>query len=243
MTEAAFASPRAAMLGGVRDAFGLPIIGLASTLTGFAAIARDAGWDIWVTAASTVLVWAAPAQLLMVELYTTGTAIAVILLGVAVVNMRFLPMSASLMPHLAVGGTSRGRLFYAAIFIAIMNWAYSMRRCPNLPPDQRLPYYFGFGHTILLCGVPSTMLGYVLAGTLPEPVTLGLVAMPPIFFGLVFIDGAKRAAEGWALLLGAVVGPLLYLASHDWGLMIAGIAAGSAAYAIDRRRRAQGESA
>jgi predicted branched-subunit amino acid permease len=231
------------MLGGVRDAFGLPIIGLASTLTGFAAIARDAGWDIWVTAASTVLVWAAPAQVLMAELYTTGTAMAVILLGVAVVNLRFLPMSAALMPHLAVGGASRGRLLYAANFIAIMNWAYSMRRCPMLPADQRIPYYLGFGYTVLACGAPATALGYVLAGTLPAAVTLGLVALPPIFFGLVFIDGARRAAERMALVLGAITGPLLYLASHAWGLMIAGVVAGSAAFAIDRRRRAQGDTA
>ncbi|MGH3264232.1 MAG: AzlC family ABC transporter permease, partial [Trebonia sp.] len=88
MTEAAFASPRAAMLGGARDAFGMPVLGLASTLIGVAAIARDAGWSIWVTAASTAFIWAAPAQVLMVELYATGTAIAVILIGVAVVNMR-----------------------------------------------------------------------------------------------------------------------------------------------------------
>jgi predicted branched-subunit amino acid permease len=238
MTEAAIASPRAAMLGGARDALGMPVLGLASTQIGFAAIARDAGWDIWVTAASTAFIWAVPAQVLIVELYTAGTAIAVILLGVAVVNMRFLPMSAALMPHLAAGGVSRGRLLYAANFIAILNWAYSMRRCPALPADQRIPYFLGFGYTILACGVPATVIGYVLAGTLPEAVTLGLVALPPIFFGLVFISGAGRAAEGWALVLGAVAGPLFHLASRDWGLMIAGIAAGSAAFAIDQRRRA-----
>jgi len=240
MTDTAYASPRAAMLGGVRDAIGLPVVGLASTLIGFAAIAREAGWSIWVTAASTAIVWAAPAQVLMAELYTTGTAIAVILIGVAVVNMRFLPMSAALMPHLAAGGASRGRLLYAANFIAILNWAYSMRRCPTLPADQRMPYYLGFGYTVVACGVPATALGYVLAGTLPEPVTLGLVALPPIFFGLVFIDGARRGAEAWALALGAVIGPLLHLVSRDWGLMIAGVIAGSAAFAIDRHRHARG---
>jgi predicted branched-subunit amino acid permease len=235
VTAAAFASPRAALLGGARDAFGLPAAGLAATLIGVGAICREAGWDIWVSMAGTAIVWAAPAQVLMAELYATGTAVLVIMAGVAVVNMRFLPMSAALMPHLAAGGTSKVRLFYAANFIAILAWAYGMRRCPILPHDQRVPYFLGFGHTVVACGLPATALGYVLAGTLPLGVTLGLVALPPIFFSLVFIEGAKLRRDRLALGLGAVAGPAAWLVSPEWGLMGAGLVAGSAAFLIDRR--------
>ena len=238
MTAApAFASPRAAMLGGARDAIGLPAVGLGSTLLGVAAVAREAGWDIWATVASTAIIWAAPAQVLMAELYATGTALVVILLGVAVVNLRFMPMSAALMPHLAAGGTPRWKLIYASNFIAILAWAYGMRRCPQLPYDQRVPYFLGFGHTIVAIGIPATAAGYVLAGALPLAVTLGLVALPPLFFTLVFIDGAKKGAEAWALGFGAVAGPPFYWISPDWGLMAAGVVAGSAAYAVGRPRR------
>lgn len=234
MAGAVFASPRAAFIGGMRDAFGLPAAGLAATLIGVGAVAREAGWDIWVTIASTALVWAAPAQVLMAELYATGTAVLAILAGVAVINMRFLPMSAALMPHLAAGRQGKGRLFYAANFIAILAWAYAMRRCPTLPHDQRLPYFLGFGHTVVVCGLPATALGYVLAGTLPISVTLGLVALPPLFFVLVFVDGARLRRDRLALALGAIAGPTGWMLSPEWGLMGAGLAAGSVAFLIDR---------
>ena len=74
---------------GFSETLGNPAINVVE-LSAVGAIAREAGWDIWVTAASTVLVWAAPAQVLMAELYTTGTAIAVILLvGAALLMQTF----------------------------------------------------------------------------------------------------------------------------------------------------------
>lgn len=235
MAGADFASPRAALLGGVRDAIGLPVVGLGATLAGFAAVAREAGWDLWATVAATALVWAAPAQVLMAELHATGTALMIILIGVAVVNVRFVPMSAALMPQLTTGGTRIAKLLYASNFVAILAWAYAMRRCPQLPHDQRMPYFLGFGHTIVAFGIPATAAGYILAGTLPPAVTLGLVALPPIFFSLVFLDGMKPGAEAWALGLGAIAGPPLHLLSPDWGLIGAGVIAGSAAFVIAAR--------
>jgi hypothetical protein len=43
-----------------------------------------------------------------------------------------------------------------------------------------------------------------------------------------------------ALGAGAVLGPLLHLASPDHGLLLTGLAAGTAAFAADRLLRARG---
>jgi predicted branched-subunit amino acid permease len=239
--DAAYASPGAARTGGARDAFGLPALGLAAGFVGFGAIAREAGWDVWLSVFSTVIIWATPAQVLMAELYATGTSLALIVLGVAIVNMRFLPMSAALAPTLLEGDPPRWRLYIAMGYLAILSWAFSMRRCPRLPPDQRLAYMEGFYLTVLVFGAPATWAGFVLAGVMPGWVTLGLVALPAMFFILVFIDGARLRIDRAALLAGAAIGPPAYLLTPQWSLMVTGLVAGTAAYwaeaAMTRREK------
>ena len=51
---------------------------------------------------------------------------------------------------------------------------------------------------------------------------------------LVFAADARHRERGLALGLGAASGPLLYLASPDWGLLLTGLLAGSAAFLADR---------
>ncbi|MHA1108318.1 MAG: AzlC family ABC transporter permease [Alphaproteobacteria bacterium] len=242
MTDQSFASPRAAWRGGVRDAFGMPALGLSAGFIGFGAMAREADLGVWVAMFSTISVWAGPAQVMMVEMYAAGASLAVILTGVAVVNMRFLPMSASLMPVLAEGQSRRWPLYLAAYYLAIMSWAYSMRRCPHMPHDQRLPYFVGFALTVMMVATPATGVGYVLAGHVPPEVTLGLIALPPIYLMLVFVDGVRDTIGRIALIVGAVIGPAFHLLDPNWGLMLTGLVAGTLAYAIDRRQRGKSRS-
>jgi predicted branched-subunit amino acid permease len=237
MSAGVFASPRAAWQGGARDALGIPALSLAAGFIGFGAIARESGMGLWVSVFSTVSVWAAPAQVLMVELYAAGASLTVILIGVAVANMRFLPMSAALMPVLGEGERRRWPLYLSAYYLAIMSWAFAMRRCPTLPHDQRVPYFAGFGVTMMLAGTPATWLGYMLAGMVPPEVTLGLIALPPVFLVLVFVDGVTDVPGRTALAGGAVMGPAVFLLSPHWSLILTGLTAGTVAYAVDRRRR------
>ncbi len=225
------------MHGGVHDAFGMPALGLSAGFIGFGAMAREADLSVWVAMFSTLSVWAGPAQVMMVELYAAGASMAVIMTGIAVVNMRFLPMSASLMPVLAEGQRRRWPLYLVVYYLAIMSWAYSMRRCPHMPHDQRIPYFIGFALTMVAAATPATGIGYVLAGHVPPEVTLGLIALPPIYLMLVFVDGVRDAMGRIALIGGAVIGPAFHLLDPNWGLMLTGLAAGTLAYAIDRRQR------
>lgn len=199
----------------------MPALGLAAGFIGFGAMAREADMGLWVSMFSTVSVWAAPAQVMMVELYAAGASMAVILIGIAVVNMRFLPMSASLMPILAEGQSRRWPLYFVVYYLAIMSWAYSMRRCPAMPPDQRIPYFTGFAITVMAAGTPATGIGYVLAGVVPAEVTLGLIALPPIYLVLVFVDGVSDAVGRIALIGGTLIGPAAHLLSPQpraaWG--------------------------
>ncbi|MEE8334343.1 MAG: AzlC family ABC transporter permease [Alphaproteobacteria bacterium] len=227
-------SPRGAFFGGARDAIGVPVLGLSASYIGYGALARENGFDIWVTLFSSIAIWAAPAQVLMVEMHSAGASLVLIVIGAAAVNMRFLPMSAALMPHLAAGEPRRWRLFAAAYYIAILSWAYAMRRTPGLPGDERVPYFLGFAYTVLGFGVPATWLGHMMTGDLPPAVTLGFVALTPIFFGLVFIDSVTDRPGRLALAIGAALGPPCFLLSPEWSVILVGLIGGTAAFLTDR---------
>lgn len=227
-------SPRGAFFGGARDAIGVPVLGLTASYIGYGALARENGFDLWVTLFSSIAIWAAPAQVLMVELHGAGASLVLIVIGAAAVNMRFLPMSAALMAHLAAGETRRWRLFAAAYYIAILSWAYAMRRTPALPGNERVPYFLGFAYTVLGFGVPATWLGHMMTGEVPPAVTLGFVALTPIFFGLVFIDGVADRPGRLALAVGAALGPPCFLLSPQWSVVLVGLIGGTVAFLADR---------
>jgi predicted branched-subunit amino acid permease len=175
-----------------------------------------------------------------VELYAAGAPLLVIGAAVALSSARLLPMTVTLMPYLRAPGTPRWRYYLAANWIAVTAWAMAMRDCPNLPPEQRLPYFAGFGCFLWAITLVTTGIGFFLADAVPYYVTLGLVFINPIYFMLVFAGDVRSHARILALVLGAVLGPALYLLTPDWSLLLTGLIAGSAAYLAGRRRGSLG---
>jgi hypothetical protein len=82
----------------------------------------------------------------------------------------------------------------------------------------------------LLC----TAVGWELAGRVPRTVTLGLVFLNPLYFLLLFLIDTPARGRLLALGFGAALGPLLHLATPDWGLLLCGLVAGTLAFALDR---------
>ncbi len=228
-----FGSPRAAALAGSRDSFGVPMLVLGSSYVGFGSLVHGAGLDVWLGLFSTFTGWALPGQIVVVELYSLGAAVLVVAAAVAMTNARLLPMTVALMPYLRAPGTPRWRYYLVSHFIAVTAWAAAMRVCPNLPAEQRLPYFAGFGATLWSMCLVTTAIGFYLAGELPGIVTLGLVFLNPIYFMLVFVADARHRGRILALAVGALLGPPLHLVSADWGLLITGVLAGSLAFAAD----------
>jgi predicted branched-subunit amino acid permease len=230
-------APRAAFVEGMRVAAGVPAIVLAASFLGFGVLARESGLGLGQSLASTATGWALPGQIALVELYAVGASWVAIALAVALTNARLLPMTVTLMPFLRHPGTPRWKYFLAANFIAVTGWANSMQRCPYLATRARLPFFFGLVSVLWTCTLITTAIGYRLPDLLPASVTIGLVFLNPIYFMLIFAADARARIRALALGFGAMLGPLFYLASPDWGLLAAGLIAGSAAYLFDERLR------
>ena len=232
-------SPRSAALAGLRAAIGVPGIILSATYVGFGSLVRESGLTFLQGLTSTATAWAAPGQVILAELYAVGASVLVITLAVALTNARLLPMTVALMPHLRARRTPIWAYYLAAHYIAVTGWAQALRVCPDLPPEQRLPYFLGCAVTLWVCTLFATALGFLLAGSVPQTLATGLVFLNPVYFMLVLMMDLRQRARSYALVLGALCGPLFHTATPEWGLLLTGLVAGSAAYGIDRFRRSE----
>lgn len=233
----AFADRRGAFFGGMRESAAMPALVLGASFLGFGSLCHDAGWSLGLSLVSTTTTWALPGQIILIELYGIGASTAAILFAVWLTGMRLLPMTLTLMPFLRHPGTPHWRYYLAAHFIAITSWATGMQRCPTLPPDQRLPYFFGFSITLWSFATAATVVGFHLIGLLPPVFGLALLFINPLYFMLVFTNDLGRRDRALALGLGALAGPLFHLAAPDWGLLYTGLVGGTAAFLAESRFR------
>jgi predicted branched-subunit amino acid permease len=228
-----YASPRDAALAGLRDSVGVPMLVLGASYIGFGSLVHGAGLDVWFGVFSTFTGWALPGQIVVVELYSLGGSLLLVAAAVGMTNARLLPMTVALMPYLRARGTPAVWYYLASHYVAVTAWAAGMRVCPNLPPEQRLPYFAAFGTALWTMCLVTTTLGFYLTGLLPGYVTLGLVFLNPIYFMLVFVADARHRGRIFSLVVGALMGPPMHLVSPDWGLLATGVLAGSIAFGAD----------
>jgi predicted branched-subunit amino acid permease len=210
---------------------------LAAGYLGFGALANGSQFPFWAALVSTLTIFALPGQLAMLEMSIAGTVPALIVITVALTSARFLPMTVALLPMLRRPDRPGWRLFAAVHLLAMTGWAASMRRCPELPLEQRLPWFVGFALTNWLVSVVATAAGFALSAYLPPLVRQGLVFVGPLYFVLI-LTGETRTRQGVvALACGAVAGPLIHLAAPQWSVMLGGLVGGTLAWSLVRRKR------
>lgn len=230
----AFGGPRAALTGGSREAIGLPAFVLAASYIGFGALAQQSGLGLWLALASTPAIWALPGQVVMVEMLVLRAEWLAVVAGVSLSAARFLPMTLALLPYLREARPASWRLYVAAQLVAVTGWAAAMRRCPHLPPEERLSYFAGFTLPLIAGAALGTAVGFALADVMPRAVMLALVYVNPVYFMLVFIGDVRQRPAVLALAIGAIAGPLAHAVTPSWSLLVTGLVGGTAAFLIDR---------
>ncbi len=234
-----YSNPRAAFRGGVREALGVPALVLGAGYIGFGAFAADTGFSLVLAVLCTVTVWALPGQLVLLEMSNLGAPAFAIVTTVMLTAARFLPMTVSLMPMLRWPGEPAWRYFLAAHLLAMTGWAVAMRRCPDLPPATRLSYFLGFSATMVLAAAVATAIGFAASDRLGTTLKLGFVFMNPVFFIIVLAGDIRGRMMGASLALGAIAGPLAYLYTPQWSVLVAGLGGGTLAFALARARGAR----
>jgi predicted branched-subunit amino acid permease len=228
---------RSYLLLGIGSALALPAWIVGFSLLGVGSLARDAGQPAGSAVLSTLLIWAAPAQVILYGSIAAGTALPVIAIAVALSAVRLMPMTVALMPYVRRPGQGLAAQAFIAHFVTVTAWVDAMRRLPEMEPAARLPYFLGFAGSCLTVSTAATLAGYYLAGALPLPLAVGLVSVTPIYFMVSLVAGARLVADWAAIALGFVLLPVATVAlGRDFDLLGAGLVGGTAAYLIGRRK-------
>jgi predicted branched-subunit amino acid permease len=228
-----FTNRREAFWSGIRDAMGAPVLVLFAGMVGFGAMGRTHGFDAWMTGLTSLLMFALPGQVVMLEMFISGSSLLAIGFAVTLTSTRFVTMVVTLFPQFH--RRDRNPLLYLWVhMLAMTAWAVSMREFPRMAPQHRLNYFIGLALPCWVMSPLGTVLGYFVAGWVPTAVTLGLVFINPLFFLLTFTD-VKPWTNRIAIGLGCLLGPVFFVWDADSSLLVTGLVAGTAAYVIDRR--------
>ena len=117
-----YSSSPEALRGGVLEALGAPALVLGSGYVGFGALAGDAGIPLLLAALATPLIFALPAQIIMVEMWQVGAPVVALVLAVMMSNARFLPMTATLLPQLRHPRWTGWHYTLATHLVAMSGW-------------------------------------------------------------------------------------------------------------------------
>ncbi|CAM3809186.1 AzlC family ABC transporter permease [Polynucleobacter antarcticus] len=218
---------------GIRDATGAPAMVLFAGMVGFGAMGRTNGFDVWFTTFSTFFMFALPGQVVLMEMALTGSSAVAIALAVSLTATRFVTMTVTLFPQFHEKDRNLG-LYASVHLLAMTAWAVSMREFHSIEAKHRLSYFLGLGMLCWLISIPGTVLGYFLAGFVPQAITLGLIFINPLFFLLTFTE-IKPWGNRIAIVLGCLLGPVFYILDRDTSLLTTGLVAGTIAYLIDRK--------
>ena len=122
-----FDSTNAAFAAGVRTAWtSVFAMVMSGTYVGIGALAHDAGLSaIWLTL-STIVVWAGPAQVIMVSAIGGGATAFEVALAVTLSAMRLLPMVVALLPLIRRPGSDSTRPPAVKEFVTPTRWRASI---------------------------------------------------------------------------------------------------------------------
>jgi predicted branched-subunit amino acid permease len=222
------------VLAGWRSVFALVLIG---TYIGLGALAHDFGFSPGWMVFSTLLIWAAPAQFLLIS--TLGSAALVeVAIAVALSSARFMPMVVALLPMLKTPDTRLRHLILPAHLTAISAWVEAMRLLPTVPRDQRIAFFNGLALGLVAVACAASVVGFYLAAKVPVLFAAALLFLTPLSMLMSTARNSRTLLDRLALALGLVIGPVLAHLKVGLDLMWTGIIAGTLAYAVHRVREA-----
>ena len=168
---------------------------LFGTYIGIGALAYDFGFSLLWVCLSTVLVWAGPAQVILISALGGGAALIEVAIAVGLSGVRLLPMVVSLLPILRTPQTRQRDLILPAHFTAVSMWVESMRIAPQIEPKHRIAFCNGIGTGYGSSALIATVIGYYLAARLPLLMTAGLLFLTPLSFLISVVRNSRDAGR------------------------------------------------
>jgi hypothetical protein len=208
---------------------------LLGNYLGIGALSYEFGFSAGWMVLSTLLVWAAPAQVILISTLNTA-ALFEVALAVTLSSVRFLPMVAALLPMFNRPGQRQRELVMPMHLTAISVWVEGMRLLPTVPAERRVAFYNGLGTGLMSAAVIAGIAGHYLAARLPSLFAAALLFLTPMALLMSLSRGSRTLLDRLAFGLGLVIGPTQAAYKIGLDLMWTGIIAGTTAYVVHRVR-------
>jgi predicted branched-subunit amino acid permease len=205
---------------------------LFATYLGIGALAHDTHFSLGWVLASTLLIWAGPAQIILISTLGSGATVVQAAVAVTVSAIRLFPMVVSVLPMLRTPQTKRRHLVFATHFIAVTIWVECYRLLPKVPRERRITFVHGLGCGLLTVCMIATTLGYLLAANLPPLFAAAILMLTPLAFLLSTARNCRQISDILALVLGIALYPLVASFNTGVDILISGMSAGTIAYGV-----------
>ncbi len=200
---------------------------------GFGIASRVTDAPVWAALIMTAAVFAAPAQLVMLDLAGHGTAaLAQVVIAGILVNLRFLLMSLTL-AHLFPRLPRHHRLL-AAQFVSASSYLLTFFQSRRRQDVNLYDFYRG----VVLMSFPAAVIGTAIGtwfGTgLPAVLAFGASLFLPVYFALLLAGDVRGRSEITAVLLGFLLTPPMEFAMPGWGLFVTAVGVGAVVTVTER---------
>ncbi|CCE05400.1 conserved membrane hypothetical protein [Bradyrhizobium sp. STM 3843] len=207
------------------------------TFIGIGALAHDTHFSMLWAILSTVLVWAGPAQIILVTTLGSGQTIVQSAIAVTMSAIRLFPMVVAVMPLLRTPATKRRQLVLVAHFTAVTLWVECYRFLPHVPRERRIAFVHGLGTGLITIGLVATIIGYLLAANLSQTFGAAVLLLTPLAFLFSTARNSRELADVLALALGLVFYPVAALLNSGVDILVSGVAAGTIAFGVHKWRQ------
>ena len=209
-----------------------PAIALGCCFIAIGALLKNLGFNIQESIFSTMLTYALPGSLVMAESLLVGASLLNIFLAVWFVNARLYPMAVSLFPLMMHKNQPKWKYYFSCHFIAVSAWLIMKSNYKSIPKEQRIDYWIGIGSATWSVAVFGTFLGFYFSEFLNKEIMMGLAILNPIYFLCMMVGASKTIQVTLSVLLGIILGPIIYLFSPEWSILLAGVIGGTIAYLV-----------
>jgi predicted branched-subunit amino acid permease len=209
---------------------------LFATFIGIGALAHDSHLSLAWVLLSTLLVWAGPAQIILISSFGSGATAVQAAIAVTLSAIRLFPMVVSVLPLLRTRTTRLRELLLPAHFVAVTMWVESFRLLPQVPRHRRIAFANGLGSGLVSVCLVANIFGYILAASLPQEFGAAVLLLTPLAFLLSTVKNCREWADFVALVLGLALFPLVAMLHTGVDVLISGVSAGSIAFAVHRFR-------
>ena len=211
---------------------GSPAIALGASFIAIGALLKNLGFTIQESIFSTFLTYALPGSLVMAESMLIGASLLNIFLAVWFVNARLYPMAVSLFPLMMHKSQPKWKYYFSCHFIAVSAWLIMKSNYKKIPKEYRIDYWIGIGSATVSVSVIGTFIGFFFSEYLNKDMMMGLAILNPVYFLCMMVGASKTIPVTLSVLLGTILGPIVYLLSPEWSILLAGVIGGTIAYLV-----------